>query len=131
MRNQLLRDSDVCSMAHSLELRVPFVDHHLYGAVLPYLHTSYDRNESKRMLVNAVGDLPNEISGRMKMGFTFPFNVWMRSGKLHGLVNDTLRTDGIFNLIPLEGRKNLLTKFENGKIHWSRVWAIYILAKYL
>ena len=60
-----------------------------------------------------------------------PFVVWMRSGKLHGLVNDTLRTDGIFNLIPLEGRKKLLTKFENGKIRWSRVWALIVLSKFL
>ena len=36
MSNQLLRDSDVYSMQHSLELRVPFVDHELYSTVLPY-----------------------------------------------------------------------------------------------
>jgi asparagine synthase (glutamine-hydrolysing) len=130
MRNQLLRDSDVFGMAHSIELRVPFVDHHLYGTVLPYLHSSYDRNESKRMLVDAVGDLPNEISNRMKMGFTFPFDVWMRSGKLHNVIKDTLLHKDKFDFIPLAGRKLLLDKFERRKIHWSRVWALQILANF-
>ena len=44
MRNQLLRDSDVFSMAHSLELRVPFVDNLLYSAVLPYLESGFDKS---------------------------------------------------------------------------------------
>lgn len=130
MRNQLLRDSDIFGMAHSIELRVPFVDHHLYGTVLPYLHSSYDRNESKRMLVNAVGDLPKEISGRMKMGFTFPFDVWMRSGKLHHTIKDSLLHDASFDLFPLDARKKLLDKFEQRKIHWSRVWAMFVLSRF-
>jgi asparagine synthetase B (glutamine-hydrolysing) len=129
MRNQLLRDSDIFGMAHSIELRVPFVDHHLYKTVLPYLHSSYDKNQSKRMLVNAVGDLPEEISGRMKMGFTFPFDVWMRSGKLHDTIKDSLLHNKNFDMISRDGRIKLLDKFEQRKIHWSRVWALFVLSR--
>jgi asparagine synthase (glutamine-hydrolysing) len=97
--------------------------------VLPYLHYGFDKNESKKMLVSAVGDLPKAISERMKMGFTFPFDVWMRSGKLHNVIKDIL-LDSNINFIPLKGRKLLLDKFEQRKIHWSRVWAIYILSQF-
>ena len=78
MRNQLLRDSDIFSMAHSLELRVPFVDHLLYSAVLPYLDSAFNKNYPKKMLVDAVGDIPLELINRPKMGFTFPFADWIR-----------------------------------------------------
>jgi asparagine synthase (glutamine-hydrolysing) len=130
MRNQLLRDSDIFSMSHSLELRVPFVDHLLYKDVLPYLHSSFDKNESKKMLVNAARDLPRVISERMKMGFTFPFDVWMRSGKLNNTIKNSLLHDKSFDLIPLEARKKLLDKFEQRKIHWSRVWALIVLSRF-
>ncbi len=130
MRNQLLRDSDVFSMTNSIELRVPFVDHILYKAVLPYLHSGFDKNETKKMLVSAVGNLPKAISERMKMGFTFPFDVWMRSGKLHNVTKETLLHKDKFDFIPLKGRKLLLDKFEHRKIHWSRVWAMNVISKF-
>lgn len=129
MRNQLLRDSDVFSMAHSLELRVPFVDHLLYKTVLPYLHYGFDKDETKRMLVNAAGDIPKVISERLKMGFTFPFDVWMRNGKLKEIVKDSLLSDKSLHPFPVETRKYLLNKFENKKIHWSRIWTLFILSK--
>jgi len=129
MRNQLLRDSDVFSMANSIELRVPFVDHLLYKDVLPYLHSIFDKNETKKMLVSAVGNLPDEIGRRPKQGFTFPFDVWMRSGKLHNVIKENLFSNE-FDFIPLAGRKLLLEKFEHRKIHWSRVWALYIASSF-
>jgi asparagine synthase (glutamine-hydrolysing) len=123
MRNQLLRDSDVFSMAHSLELRVPFVDHKLYETVLPYLDDAYDKNFPKKMLVEAVGDIPLELVNRPKMGFTFPFEDWMMNGQLKDLIIEkikNLNTD--FNLYPFV--------LDLEKLHWSRLWALFILSKY-
>ncbi|MBK7629852.1 MAG: hypothetical protein IPJ23_03955 [Ignavibacteriales bacterium] len=73
------------SMAHSLELRVPFVDHLLYKTVLPYIDNAFDKIIQK-MLVDAVGDIPLELINRPKMGFTFPFADWMSNGKLKELI---------------------------------------------
>ncbi len=124
MRNQLLRDSDVFSMAHSIELRVPFVDHLLYEAVLPYLDNGYDKKFPKKMLVEAVGDLPDEIVQRPKMGFTFPFEEWIKNGKLKNEINESINTlNSHFNLSTLS--------FDLEKLHWSRVWALYILTKFI
>lgn len=121
MANQLLRDSDVFSMAHSLELRVPFVDHKLYEAVLPYLDDAYDKNFPKKMLVEAVGDLPDEIVQRPKMGFTFPFENWIMNGQLKDLINERLKD--------LDVKLNIEhSKLDIDRVHWSRLWALFVIS---
>ena len=128
MRNQLLRDSDVFSMAHSLELRVPFVDNLLYSAVLPYLDSGFDKSFPKKMLVDAVGDLPDEIVHRPKQGFTFPFADWMKNGKIKEAINDSLKKNTFgFDKKELSA---MISKFESGKLHWSRVWAMFIASRF-
>ncbi|MEP0860862.1 MAG: asparagine synthase (glutamine-hydrolyzing) [Ignavibacterium sp.] len=121
MRNQLLRDSDVFSMAHSLELRVPFVDHKLYAAVLPYLDDAYDKKFPKKMLVEAVGDLPDEIVHRPKMGFTFPFEDWIMNGQLKDLMIKRIK-DSDYKLNIEHSSLNI------NQVHWSRLWALFILS---
>ncbi|MBI5540801.1 MAG: asparagine synthase (glutamine-hydrolyzing) [Bacteroidia bacterium] len=121
MRNQLLRDSDVFSMAHGLELRVPFVDHKLYEAVLPYLDEAYDKNFPKKMLVEAVGDLPDEIVQRPKMGFTFPFEDWIMNGQLKNLINERLKD--------LDVKLNIEhSRLDIDRVHWSRLWALFVIS---
>ncbi len=128
MRNQLLRDSDVFSMAHSLELRVPFVDHLLYETVLPYLDDSFDKSFPKKILVEGVGDLPDEIVHRPKQGFTFPFADWMKNGKSKEKIYDSIfRENKYFDKKELN---EFINNFESGKLHWSRVWALYIVSKF-
>lgn len=130
MSNQLLRDSDIFSMAHSLELRVPFVDDRLYSVVLNYIDEGYDADKIKKMLVNTVGDLPDELIKRKKMGFTFPFDDWMKKGKLGKIIKERL-LDENYNDFNRQSVTNLFKKYEMGKIHWSRVWALYVLDRFL
>lgn len=77
MRNQLLRDSDWASMAHSLELRVPLVD-----AVLRDAFAAVDfepaRSQGKAALVRqAAPELPSELWSRPKSGFSIPVAGWI------------------------------------------------------
>ncbi|GMU96956.1 asparagine synthase (glutamine-hydrolyzing) [Ignavibacterium album] len=130
MRNQLLRDSDVFSMAHSLELRVPFVDHKLYEAALPWLDDAYDKNFPKKMLVEAVGDLPDEIVHRPKMGFTFPFEDWIRNGQLKDLINEKLKVLEVKLNIEHLPAGSQGSKLNIEGAHWSRMWALFVLSKY-
>jgi asparagine synthase (glutamine-hydrolysing) len=77
MRNQLLRDCDVMSMAWGLELRVPFVDRQLAesAAGIPTrLRLAY----GKRLLIRAVPELPEWVVNRPKTGFQFPFAHWIQ-----------------------------------------------------
>jgi asparagine synthase (glutamine-hydrolysing) len=124
MGNQLLRDSDVYSMQHSLELRVPFVDHELYSKVLPYLNDKKAFSAQKYLLSDAVKTIPEEISNRKKMGFTFPFDYWMKKGKLLNALEE--RANGN-PFLQSNGYKELKKDYLAGKIHWSRIWAILVL----
>ena len=128
MRNQLLRDSDVFSMAHSLELRVPFVDHLLYAAVLPYLDSGFDKNFPKKMLVDAVGDIPLELINRPKMGFTFPFEDWMRKGQLKDLM--IVPKASMENIKDLDKSLDIDHSALNiEKLHWSRYVGTFYFIK--
>jgi asparagine synthase (glutamine-hydrolysing) len=76
MRNQLLRDSDVFSMAHGLELRVPFVDARL-AQVLQSTPPEIRLREGKQLLLEAVPEIPEWVRNQTKRGFRFPFQQWM------------------------------------------------------
>jgi asparagine synthase (glutamine-hydrolysing) len=80
LRNTLLRDADVCSMAHGLEVRVPLLDHKLveYVAALPG-RLKVGGEAPKRLLVRAMKDaLPPGIHTRRKQGFVIPYEAWVR-----------------------------------------------------
>jgi asparagine synthase (glutamine-hydrolysing) len=113
MGNQLLRDSDACSMAHSLELRVPFVDLDLvefsrscfdHHKLLPDggYGDDYVRSGSKRVLIHAMQDvLPLSVAHRPKRGFVVPVYSWL-NGALRPMVEelcspDSLKQRGLFD----------------------------------
>ena len=76
MRNQLLRDADVMSMASGVELRVPFVDSEVFDALsrVP-AHQRLERG--KALLHRAVPEIPDWIARRPKRGFTLPLEQWL------------------------------------------------------
>jgi asparagine synthase (glutamine-hydrolysing) len=77
LRNQLLRDSDWASMAHSLELRTPLVDASLLHELARFT-PSFAAGVGKRMLANApIKPLPESIVNRPKTGFSTPMNQWL------------------------------------------------------
>ena len=78
MRNQLLRDSDVMSMAHGLELRVPFLDLPLMNT-LTRIPAATRLQPGKRFLLQAVPEVPDWIANQPKRGFMFPFDQWLGS----------------------------------------------------
>jgi asparagine synthase (glutamine-hydrolysing) len=77
LRNQLLRDMDWASMAHSLEVRVPLVDAHLLRKIAPALVSR--RQRGKGLLADAPRPpLPPEVRARRKTGFTLPIREWLQ-----------------------------------------------------
>jgi asparagine synthase (glutamine-hydrolysing) len=117
MQNQLLKDSDIMSMWHSLELRTPFLDKefmelaHSIDANTKF----YTTNRTKELLLAAFEDiLPEQIWKREKQGFVFPFQEWLQEN------TDLLFTEKQDNKTVLE----MTNAFREGKLHWSRVWAM-------
>jgi asparagine synthase (glutamine-hydrolysing) len=104
MRNQLLRDTDWASMAHSVEVRVPFVDAFMLKALAPAL-MSRPALATKRLLAQvAEPPLPFGVSRRGKTGFNVPLNHWLeRNNKLD-----------VWRRLPVLTRPGT---------HWARRWA--------
>jgi asparagine synthase (glutamine-hydrolysing) len=79
MRNQLLRDTDWASMAHSLEVRVPYVDFELLKAICSAV-LALPARAGKRILGNIPSrPLPPEIVSRRKTGFGTPVDRWLQT----------------------------------------------------
>lgn len=104
LRNQLLRDSDVFSMAQGLELRVPFVDARLFGS-LSKLPAPTRLRQGKQLLLEAVPEVPEWVRRQPKRGFRFPFQEWME-----GTFGDQLRQAEAISPFPL--------------VTWYRRWAV-------
>jgi asparagine synthase (glutamine-hydrolysing) len=88
LRNQLLRDSDWASMAHSLELRTPLVDVQLLSTLSPVFH-DFKKFPKKSLLADSPNrSLPRSIRKRGKTGFEVPLNNWAQDRVTQG--NDCL-----------------------------------------
>jgi len=78
---EFLMMTDRFSMAHSLEARVPFLDHQFVEMVFSIPASIRTRaNDLKYLLKGAVGDLlPPELLGAPKKGFVIPISLWLRN----------------------------------------------------
>lgn len=135
MGNTLLRDTDSMSMAHSLEVRVPFVDVEIVRFVLG-LPGAWKLNggRQKPLLQDALGDLlPPEVRNRPKMGFTLPFEVWMQS-RLHDEIEQTFADTSQLGAIGLrpDAVRGVWQQFLRApeRVGWSRPWALYVLSRW-
>ncbi len=82
MRNQLLRDADWASMAHSLEVRVPLVDKELWKATANLVHKGKECNKSTLAGTPHISLLP-EIVKRRKTGFSIPVRTWIQEAGMN------------------------------------------------
>lgn len=82
MRNQLLRDADWAGMAHSLEVRTPFVDFTLLTQLAPLLRSSHPPAKLD-MARSLPTPLPRSILHRRKTGFFVPVREWMMDSLGH------------------------------------------------
>lgn len=147
MMSRLLRDSDAVSMDHSIEVRFPVIDHRLVNLAfhLPddwkiknvkvtaklknyEKENSYEVNGVKHLLYQAFkNDLPPLFGSRPKRGFKLPIEKWMKTG-LKDDIQKILTNPNSF-LHPTILSK-LHESWKNGKLNYSKVWAIYTLEKW-
>ena len=136
MANTLLRDGDVMSMAHGLEVRVPYLDHRLVETVLalPEDEKVHDTLPKPALLSAVQDDMPREIYDRKKMGFTFPWEKWLREGlraDVEEAFNDKVSADKIG--LDLASVREMWEAFQERRdgISWSRVWAPFVLLRWV
>lgn len=121
MQNQLLRDSDIYSMWHSIELRVPFLD----VDVIKLAHSidpavKFGLQQKKYLLIQAfLNELPEHVWNRPKMGFTFPFQNWFKDS--HYLQQAEATSPEL-----AYSRQD----FAKGKMNWARYWSKVVSANF-
>jgi asparagine synthase (glutamine-hydrolysing) len=122
-----LRDADVMSMAHSLELRVPLLDTRLVQTVqaLPAA-VRFARGRPKGLLRELMQDrLPRVVlERRQRQGFSFPLQQWLAQDSARDLWQFDAPVMRHFERATLD---ELQPRFRAGRTHWSRVWAIMAL----
>ena len=127
-----LRKADRLSMWHSLEVRVPFLDHKLveFVATIPS-SLKLKGWQKKHILIKSLeGILPDTILNRRKQGFSIPLGAWLR-GPLHELVRTNLSAGvvqdlGMFNLQAIE---RMLNDHDRGVRNYeTQLWALMIFA---
>lgn len=131
LRNTLLRDADAMSMANSLEVRVPLLDHVLLEAVLRLPGAAkLSRRVNKPLLAAAAGPLPSSVLNRAKMGFTVPLEEWLR-GPFQERVTDLFDADFIRrrNILDTDSVAAVWRAFKRGEryMNYSRVWCLVAL----
>jgi asparagine synthase (glutamine-hydrolysing) len=119
MQNQLLRDSDVMSMNHGVEIRVPFLDDkNVRLANKISSDIKYAGRLPKQFLIDTFKDeIPQEIWDRPKMGFSFPFSQWLSESDF---VKENMQNGN-------EPSQKLYKKFMNGHLHWSQLMLLLLL----
>ncbi len=129
---RLLRDTDGASMAASLEVRVPLLDHEVVEAAQAVPDADRFQPLGKKSLLRtlAMPDLDPSIFDRPKAGFVLPIELWAKDQLAENI--EALFTDGALvesvGLQPLAlGR--LWRAFKAGApgIYWSRIWAPFVL----
>jgi asparagine synthase (glutamine-hydrolysing) len=131
MRSQLLRDLDNFSMAHSIELRAPFLDHRLYHHLMGIKQTVMrDPRQLKPLLVRSLsGILPQPFLSGPKRGFTFPVEKWMQ-GFLKRSFEEIVLDPSNSDLYAFNHVKSMWDAYRRGKIHWAIPWNVYAFSRW-
>lgn len=141
---QLLRDIDAASMAHSLEVRVPYLDSEVANAALSlpdksklgatehewtWEPRSYREAGTKRVLLDVAKPLlPDGYDTSSKRGFGMPFESWLR-GPLRDVFCDTLSGEAVSRrgLFEPDEVAAVKTKFLAGSYDWPRPWLLMMV----
>ncbi|MBX3707347.1 MAG: asparagine synthase (glutamine-hydrolyzing) [Pseudomonadales bacterium] len=130
--DRLLRDTDAASMAVSLEVRVPFLDHCFIDKLARVSDTERYLPIRRKMALRAMvaQELDPRLFDRPKAGFELPLGVWSRS-HLSGELSETFHDLKLAQSVGVNGEVlgRLWRSFgaNDAGFHWSRIWGLYVL----
>ena len=129
---RLLRDTDTASMASSLEVRVPFLDHEVVAAACALGDEERFEPLGRKQVLRdvALRGLDPSLFERPKSGFVLPIGPWARDA-LKAEMTTALHDPGFCEAAGLDPRtvRRLWGAFLDGArgLYWSRVWGVYVL----
>ncbi len=134
LSGRMLVKVDRAAMASSLEVRVPFLDHHLveWALRLPP-HQRIDGHEGKAILKKALAPrLPKDILYRPKKGFDMPVDRWLRQD--HSILSDFLASKHWqeSEIFQPKNIRRLITDHQSGKMNYGQeIWSLVMFDAFL
>lgn len=129
MAGDILLKADRMSMAHSLELRVPFLDKELCNLAvkIPTKYRVNGNNTKYAMRLAAKKNIPEKVAEKKKLGFPVPIRVWLKEEKYYNLVKETFTSKEATQYFNTQNLIKLLNQHYEGKKDNSRkIWTVYM-----
>lgn len=128
MLYDILLKADKMSMAHSLELRVPFLDRKVWDVArrIPSRYRVTEENTKIALRRTALRELPERTANKKKLGFPVPLNGWLREERFASLVRERFASDEAAEFFDREYILSMLdTHLRGVDGYMKRIWSIY------
>ncbi|MGN1114639.1 MAG: asparagine synthase (glutamine-hydrolyzing) [Oscillospiraceae bacterium] len=128
MAGDILLKADKMSMAHSLELRVPFLDKEVMALAenIPTKDRVTPENTKYAMRLAALRACPPQTANKKKLGFPVPIRVWLKEDKYYNLVKDKFTSSASAQFFNTEELVKLLDEHRAGHYDYSRkIWTVF------
>lgn len=125
----ILLKADKMSLAHSLELRVPFLDKEVMGLAgqVPTSLRIHPENTKYALRTAAKEVLPEEWANREKVGFPVPIRHWLREERYYGMVKELFQSNTADIFFHREKLTGYLDKHYAGEANYARyIWTAYV-----
>ena len=125
----ILLKADKMSMAHSLEVRVPFLDKKVFE-VARHIPTEYKVNQHNTkyaMRMAAHRYLPDMVAEKKKLGFPVPIRIWIKDEKYYNMIKKAFTSDAANEFFNTDMLVQYLDEHKEGKADNSRkIWTVYM-----
>ncbi|MDU2210519.1 MAG: asparagine synthase (glutamine-hydrolyzing) [Eubacterium sp.] len=125
----VLLKADKMSMAHSLEVRVPFLDREVFD-VARHIPTKYKVNKQNTkyaMRMAAHRYLPDMVAEKKKLGFPVPIRIWLRDEKYYNVIKKAFHSEAANKYFNTDVLMQYLDEHKEGKADNSRkIWTVYM-----
>lgn len=129
MVGDILLKADRMSMAHSLELRVPFLDKEVFAVAsrIPVKHRIAAGTTKYALRLAAKRHIPSASAEKPKLGFPVPIRVWLKQQKYYDIVKAAFLTPQAERFFRTDVLVKLLDQHLAGKKDNSRkIWTVYM-----
>ena len=128
MTGDILLKADKMSMAHSLELRVPFLDRRVMELAqqIPKKYRVNKENTKYAMRIAALKACPPQTANKKKLGFPVPTRVWLREEKYYNIVKNSFTSPAAEKFFNTKALVELLDAHREEKYDYSRkIWTVF------
>ena len=126
--NDILLKADKMTMAHSLELRVPYLDREVFkvARTLTSPQRMKGRHTKRAFRCAALSHIPQDWANRKKAGFMVPFRIWLREEAYEKKVRSVFRRDYAAEFFDTAKLERLLDEHVAGKAnHARKIYTVY------